>query len=300
MVSQRVSVLRVPSQSEPYQFTRLSLVLIFLTMIGMVAEPVQSYVQPRLAEVQVRVEEKVQEFVNPPTPEQKEEARVEALNLDRIFSGGENALVTIAVGSAEGTRTPQGGKTRYWNNHTDPGNGKNNQGSFSYQHGAANAEEADKKQLTRLRGQTDQMTATARRLGMKLNLEELLGLIDLANQSPAAALGGVVPNLQKAKEQGMTGTDAIVWARSQSFRGPDGRLNAPGLGNTESGVRRDQQRRSDEILKAIVAQGLKPDSPTAILDLGAFTPMIQKLQKFPPSGFVPEPNLPLTWGSEIQ
>jgi hypothetical protein len=71
----------------------------------------------------------------------------------RLFEGGSDSLVARAVGSAEGTRTPEGHRNPAYYGHVDPGNGVWNLGSFSYQHGASSPEEADAKQLARLRQQ---------------------------------------------------------------------------------------------------------------------------------------------------
>ncbi|OLP18842.1 hypothetical protein BST81_07950, partial [Leptolyngbya sp. 'hensonii'] len=75
------------------------------------------------------------------------------IDLDLLFQGGSFSLVAKAVGAAEGTRTPDGGRTWAYYGHRDPGNGVWNLGSFSYQHGADSPAEADVKQLRRLTGQ---------------------------------------------------------------------------------------------------------------------------------------------------
>ena len=67
--------------------------------------------------------------------------------LETLFHGNSDSLVARAVGSAEGTRTAEGGYTAAYYGHVDPGNHKWNLGSFSYQHGANSPTEADAKQL---------------------------------------------------------------------------------------------------------------------------------------------------------
>lgn len=42
-----------------------------------------------------------------------------------------NHKIVYAIGSAEGTRTCNGGKTKAYGNHSDPGDGKTNGGTFS-------------------------------------------------------------------------------------------------------------------------------------------------------------------------
>ncbi len=174
----------------------------------------------------------------------------------RLFEGGTDSLVARAVGSAEGTRTPEGHKNPAYYGHVDPGNGVWNLGTFSYQHGAASPEEADDKQLRRLQTQTEKLRQIALHQGLQLSQEELLNGIDLANQAPLAALdrGGYIDWLREAHNLGMQGAEAIVWARTRSFIDPDTqRWNAPGLGNNVYSISHDQERRANAIARAIAA-----------------------------------------------
>jgi hypothetical protein len=176
--------------------------------------------------------------------------------LDALFQGDSNSLVARAVGSAEGTRTPMGDKTRAYRGHVDPGNGVWNLGTFSYQHGANSPEEADRRQIRRLRRQAETLRQAARAKGMQLTLEETLNGIDLANQSPRAALsrGGYIDRLKQARDMGLQGTDAVLWARTRAFLDPDtSRWNAPGLGNNVHSITSDQDRRLRAIARAIAA-----------------------------------------------
>jgi hypothetical protein len=173
-----------------------------------------------------------------------------------LFTGDVNSLVAKAVGSAEGTRTPTGDRTRAYYGHTDPGNRVWNRGSFSYQHSAKSPEDADQKQLQRLANQAMIIEARAADYGLHLTLEEKLNGIDLANQAPKAALdrGGYIDWLAKARQRGMKGADAVLWARTRSFINPvTQRWDAPGLGNTAERIERDQARRMDAIAQAIAA-----------------------------------------------
>jgi hypothetical protein len=173
-----------------------------------------------------------------------------------LFSNNSNSLVAKAVGSAEGTRQPNGGTNRAYYGHTDPGNAVWNLGTFSYQHcGTCSPQEADRRQLARLSRQFSQIQTYAQeRYGMKLSLEEQLNAIDLANQAPLAALasGGFIDRLHQAKQQGLRGSDAILQARVYSYKNPVTNFwEAPGLGNTKRGITRDQARRQDAIARAI-------------------------------------------------
>jgi hypothetical protein len=184
-----------------------------------------------------------------PSPSDRPSAELEAL-----FEGDENSLVARAVGSAEGTRTSEGDRTWAYRGHTDPGNGVWNLGSFSYQHGADSPEAADRKQLQRLMGQANTLRQAAKAQGIDLTLEAELNGIDLANQSPRAALsrGGYIDRLRQAYDMGLQGSDAVLWARTRAFLDPDtSRWNAPGLGNNVDSITADQERRRRAIARAI-------------------------------------------------
>jgi hypothetical protein len=171
-----------------------------------------------------------------------------------LFQGGSASLVAKAVGSAEGTRRPDGGKNPAYKGHVDPGNGKWNLGSFSYQHGASSPEEADVKQLRRLQLQYQMIQDQAKKRGLTLGVEEQLNAIDLANQSPLAALeaDGYIDRLAQAYQQGYRGGDAILQARVYSyFNTRTNFWDAPGLGNTEASIRHDQARRQAEVASAL-------------------------------------------------
>ncbi len=173
-----------------------------------------------------------------------------------LFEGDENSQVAIAIGSAEGTRTPDGGKTLAYHGHVDPGNGVWNLGSFSYQHGAKSPEDADQRQLKRLTTQAQQLYQAAQTQGLTLSPQEFLNGLDLANQSPAAALsrGGYIDRLLEARQMGLQGDEAIAWARIRSFLDPDSQQwNAPGLGNTVEQISRDQERRMQAIAQTFVS-----------------------------------------------
>lgn len=173
--------------------------------------------------------------------------------LETLFQGGSNSLVARAVGSAEGTRTPDGGYTAAYYGHVDPGNHKWNLGSFSYQHGAKSPADADAKQLKRLYQQALDLRHQASQHQVTLSLAEELNGIDLANQAPLAALDrGYIDWLAIARQQSIGEADQIIWARTRAFLDPDsGRWNAPGLGNTLNSIRWDQARRQQAVQQAI-------------------------------------------------
>ena len=170
-----------------------------------------------------------------------------------IYQGGTDSLVARVIGSAEGTRTANGQLTRAYYGHTDPGNGIWNMGTFSYQHGASSPSEADQKQLKRLKRQGKTIALQADQANLALTLGETLNALDLANQSPRAALeeGGYIDRLAQARQKGMEHRDAIIWARTYAYLDPHTqRWNAPGLGNTLVSIKRDQTRRHQAIDRA--------------------------------------------------
>ncbi len=171
-----------------------------------------------------------------------------------IFQGGPNSLVARAVGSAEGTRRPDGSKNPAYYGHRDPGNAKWNLGSFSYQHAARSPEDADQRQLNRLQTQDKMLQQKAAAQGLSLTLEERMNGLDLANQAPLAALdrGGYIDRLKEARDRGLRGNEAILVARVNSYREPSTNLwDAPGLGNNEADIRHDQARRMDAVADAL-------------------------------------------------
>ncbi|MGF1513635.1 MAG: hypothetical protein ACFB5Z_08070 [Elainellaceae cyanobacterium] len=177
-----------------------------------------------------------------------------AVSLDDLFWGEADSLVARTVGHAEGTRTLSGERTKAYYGHLDPGNGVWNLGSFSYQHQTPSPEDADHRQMQRLRAQAAELRQQAAALNLTLGLEEELNGIDLANQAPLAALGenGYVQRLAEAYERQLSGADAIVWARTWAYVDPATReLNAPGLGNRVWRVRADQARRRQAIAAVI-------------------------------------------------
>lgn len=177
-------------------------------------------------------------------------------NPSSLFAGGSDSIIAIAVGNAEGTRSPTGQKTNAYYGHIDPGNAKHNVGTFSYQHCPANCTPAiaDKLQLSRLQNQALEIQRKAKTQGVKLDKEALINGIDLANQAPLAALssGGYIDRLKQAHAKGLKGSNAVLWARTQSYFDPDrGRWDAPGLGNNHPQIEADQQRRLNAISAAL-------------------------------------------------
>ncbi len=168
------------------------------------------------------------------------------LTTDQLFADPD-ALGAIALGVAEGTRTPNGGYTPLYFGHTDPGNAQHNLGTFAYQHGAYSPEEADQKQLARIQPWVTQLQTEANTLGVPLGTFELVAGIDLMNQSPQAALN-YIKYLKNCQVYQPTPQKAVLCARIRSFVNPrTGQLEAGGLGSERTAVQQDQQRRIQAI-----------------------------------------------------
>lgn len=210
---------------------------------------------------------------------------------DQLFTGKADSLVARAIGHAEGTRTISGERTPAYYGHNDPGNGKWNLGSFSYQHGASSPEVADELQLQRLKEQYQTLQQQAQQLNLNLSLEEDLNGLDLANQAPRAALGeaGYLARLAEAQTMGLRGNDAILWARTRAFLDPDTQQwNAPGLGNTLAGISRDQERRMTAIQQILeTAPASISVHPVTINPDGSSTPVAPSTTP----NSAPEPSL---------
>mgnify|MGYP000532153873 CR=1 FL=1 len=183
----------------------------------------------------------------------------------------EDSLVAKFVGSAEGTRTPNGGKTSLYEGHTDPGNGVHNRGSFSYQFGNEenlSAAESSERQWQKIKGHMQTVEQQAKQLGITLTPWEFANAIDVANQAPLCitASGGYVERLIEARKKGFDEYKTVLHARIWAFWDDSkGGFDAGGLRayddiSKEESVRRDQDRRMSMIKKALEfaeTQGVK-------------------------------------------
>jgi hypothetical protein len=147
-----------------------------------------------------------------------------------------------AIGRAEGTRDANGNPTAAYQGHKDPGNGKHNQGSFSYQHGAPSPEEADRRWLQVLREAEQRYQDQARaKYGHPLSRAALVAILDAHTQSPDAAtrLLKHLPTHDPTPEQLITARTAALQESRAAIGGPP--MN----------VRADQHRRIEAALDAL-------------------------------------------------
>jgi uncharacterized protein (TIGR02594 family) len=198
---------------------------------------------------------------------------------------GSNALAAIVIGSAEGTRRPDGGFTRAFGGHTDPGNAVHNRGSFSYQHAASSPADADRRQLQTLQGRLPAYEAAARGAGLNANDPRLASAyLDLYNQSPTAAqrflnqIGALAGQpITAARITDLRVNSFVDASTGERFRLANGGQAGSGfvniarnqLGRTpteaevQAVIRADQQRRTNAVESALSAQGLLAAAPTA-------------------------------------
>ena len=152
----------------------------------------------------------------------------------------------VAIGINEGTRTPNGGYTKAYYGHTDPGNGVWNVGTVSGQQGGS-PQSSDKRWAGTLTQTTTSVTPILVRGGLPQNSvgfqRVLFNVLDLKVQAPAAVTD-FLRQLPKIVRQGVT-IEAIAKARADSFINPaTGRLEAGGFGNDYSRLLRDQRSRA--------------------------------------------------------
>ncbi len=153
-------------------------------------------------------------------------------------------LLKRTICRAEGTCEPDGTPNDNYASHTDPGNRRRNQGFFSYQHGAANPQAADQKQLARLRAAEREYRAQSRaKWGGDCSRACMVVWLDAFNQSPGAA-GFFIKYLKTADPT----PEELVWARTLALEESRRVHGAPGAMD----VAGDQRRRVEEILQQLV------------------------------------------------
>jgi hypothetical protein len=181
---------------------------------------------------------------------------LEALLL-KTFEGGSNSLVAIAVGTAEGTRTPDGSFTGAWWGHKDPGNKARNQGSFSYQGIAGSPREADLLQIAKLKTVLlpKFLKAFHDRTLSPERFQELWVLVcDCFVQSEVACIGekGFLDLVRFVADGDIA---EFVECRVQAYFDPKTqKLDAPGFGNNLQRLRADQKRRANAVFNALAKQ----------------------------------------------
>ena len=143
------------------------------------------------------------------------------------FFGSQNDEMFVAIGIAEGTRTADGGYTRHWNGHKDPGDGHFNRGTVSGGRGNnLSAAQVDKQ----YRGILAQTAIATRPVLLSIGLRPgtvaynnvMFSALDLKVQAPKA-LPGFLLNISISRDFTLEG---IAKARADAFFDPaTGRLD---------------------------------------------------------------------------
>jgi hypothetical protein len=154
--------------------------------------------------------------------------------------------IFLAIGIAEGTRTANGGYTRAYYGHTDPGNGARNVGTVSGQQGGSPAT-SDRRWMGILTGTASRVAPVLQRLGVQPGTQGynrlLFNVLDLNVQAPAA-VSDFIKKIPQILQQGVS-VEAIAKARADSFINPrTGRLEASGFNNSYNRLFQDQRSRA--------------------------------------------------------
>lgn len=152
----------------------------------------------------------------------------------------------VAIGINEGTRTPNGGYTKAYYGHRDPGNGAWNVGTVSGQQGGS-PQTSDQRWAGILTQTSASVAPILARVGLSrasAGFQRILfNVLDLRVQAPAA-VPDFIKRLPQVINQGVT-IEAIAKARADSFINPaTGRLEAGGFGNNYQRLLADQRSRA--------------------------------------------------------
>ena len=153
----------------------------------------------------------------------------------------------VAIGIAEGTRTPSGANTKAYYGHTDPGDGNLNRGTVSGGRNGGSPQQVDRQWMGTLTSVSATMAPVLQRLGLPPNSQGwnrvMFNILDLRVQAPAA-VQTFISKLPQVMSQGLT-VEAIAKARADSFFNPQtGRLEASGFSNNYSRLFADQRSRA--------------------------------------------------------
>lgn len=163
-----------------------------------------------------------------------------------IAISSQNHPFFVAIGIAEGTRTPSGGFTKYYYGHTDRGDGNWNRGTVSGGRNGGSPEQVDRKWMGTLTSVSATMAPVLQRLGLPPNSQGwnrvMFNILDLRVQAPLA-MDAFVSKLPQVVRQGLT-VEAIAKARADSYFNSKGVLEASGFNNNYSRLFADQRSRA--------------------------------------------------------
>jgi hypothetical protein len=156
-------------------------------------------------------------------------------NINNLFANNSSVGV-LAICAAEGNCQADGRKTSLYYYHIDPGNRKVNRGFCSDQgRGGTNLVNADAGCLTRTRSRIPRLVRKLQNYGInpEHNIEAFINNLDQWNQASPRVSDSFPKKYADAKNKGLKGKEAILWARVEAFRRRDGELEA---GNSRVGL----------------------------------------------------------------
>ena len=153
----------------------------------------------------------------------------------------------VSIGVNEGTRTANGGYTKNFYGHTDPGDGHNNRGTVSGGRGNNYTPEEVDNKWRGILNQTQQKYANQLNRfaspGTDVYNLIMFNILDLRVQAPAA-VPDFVKRIPRIIAEGAT-PEVIGRLRAESFINPrTGRLEASGFNNDMNRLEADQRRRA--------------------------------------------------------
>lgn len=164
-------------------------------------------------------------LVTPPMPQVAAAARTESVPMAITTP---NHPFFVAIGIAEGTRTPNGGFTKNYYGHRDSSDGNFNIGTVSGgRNGETTPQQVDRAWMGILTQTQMQNSGLLRRFGIEPGTQGynrlMFNILDLRVQSPAA-LGDFLNKIPEVVRGGLS-IEAIAKARADSFYAPDGTLD---------------------------------------------------------------------------
>jgi hypothetical protein len=153
----------------------------------------------------------------------------------------------VSIGVNEGTRTANGGYTKNWSGHTDPGDKNFNRGTVSGGRGNnLTAEQVDSKWMKILseeQARRDRAVSRFAPRGTDMYNIIMFNILDLRVQAPLT-IDDFIKRIPTIIAEGAT-PEVIGRLRAESFINPrTGRLEASGFGNNMDRLRADQTRRA--------------------------------------------------------
>lgn len=189
-----------------------------------------------------------QERLSTQTPPLPQVAATTPVQMAPLRIDNVNHPMFVAIGIAEGTRTPNGGFTRAYHGHRDPGDGHNNRGTVSGGRGSnASPAQVDRQWMAQLTSRSVAVAPILQRVGLQPGTQGwnrvMFNVLDLTVQAPLA-VQQFIAKLPAVVRAGAT-VEALAKARADSFFNPaTGRLDARGFGNSYNALLSDQRSRA--------------------------------------------------------